>query len=87
MALGSLIAIGNILGCVAAIRRQRKGIDKGYSSVPFLSVIFCGLAYATGKDSLGRIVLLPCLFDPGTLMTLYFPWVIWTEFIKPKVKR
>lgn len=81
MGLGSLIAIGNIAGALAAMRNRRKGIQKGYSSIPLLSLILCGAAYAAGGDSPGLIVFLPCLFDPGTWLTACLPYILYKEFV------
>ena len=84
--LAAFVAAGNIRGCVWAAQNKKNGIDKGYSNVPFVSLLLCGCAYVLAKDTLGFWVLIPALVDPGTLMTLYFPWVVWTEFIKPICK-
>jgi len=81
--LATFVALGNIHGCFRAAQNKKNGVDKGYSSVPFVSAVLCGCAYMLAKDVLGLWVFFPALIDPGTLMMLYFPWVVWTEFIKP----
>jgi len=85
--LATFVAVGNIRGCVWAAHNKKNGVDKGYSTVPFVSVLLCGCAYLLAKDVLGLWVFVPALIDPGTLMTLYFPWVVWTEFIKPMFRK
>lgn len=85
--LATLVAVGNLGGCIAAVRRQRAGGDKGFSSIPFVSLILSCASYALAGDKLGLLVFLPALIDPGTLMALYFPVVIWNEFIKPKFQK
>jgi len=82
--LATFVAVGNIRGCLWAAQNRKKGIDKGYSNVPFVSLVLCGFAYLLAKDVLGIWVFIPALIDPGTLLTFYFPWMVWTEFIKPK---
>jgi hypothetical protein len=82
--IAGLVAIGNIQGCIWARQNKKKGIDKGYSNVPFVSFFSCIFAYFLGRETLGFWVFIPTIIDPGTLSTLYFPWVIWTEFIRPK---
>lgn len=82
-ALAGLIAFGNIRGCILAARNKKNGIDRGYSNVPFVSLILCGCAYVLAKDTFGFWVFIPAIVDPGTLMTLCLPWVVWTEFIRP----
>ena len=84
VALSCLVAAANISGCVAAHRHKKKGIDKGYSNVPFLSLLFSFVAWLLGREQIGFWPFLPAAFDPGTWMTLCLPWVIWAEFVKKK---
>ena len=81
-ALSCLVACTNIAGCIAASVRKVQGVDKGYSNVPFLSLLFALVAWFLSHEEFGLWPLLPAALDPGTWMTLYFPWVIWTEFIR-----
>jgi len=85
--LSTFVAAGNIRGCIWAVRNKRNGIDKGYSNIPFVSVLLCSCAYLLAKDVWEVWVFIPALIDPGTLMTLYFPWMVWTEFIRPMFRR
>jgi Na+/melibiose symporter-like transporter len=85
--LASITAVQNICGCIWACSNKKKGIDKGYSSVPIVSLILCLIAYAVARDAMGCWVFIPTVIDPGTWMTMYLPWVIWTEFIRPKIKK
>jgi hypothetical protein len=39
-ALSSLVVIFNICGCIGACRNQKRGIDRGYSNVPLISLLF-----------------------------------------------
>src|SRR5207249_4250949 len=40
LAAASLVAVGNIFGCAAAMIRKRNGIDRGFSAVPIVSLVF-----------------------------------------------
>jgi hypothetical protein len=84
MGLASLVAIGNISGCLAAHKRKKQGIDKGYSNIPLVSLAFSILAWLAGHDRLGMWPFLPAALDPGTWLSLYMPWVIWTQFIRKR---
>lgn len=71
--LAAFVAIANIVGVVTATRNKRRGIDKGYSCVPVLSVVLCAVAYAAGRERFGLWAFLPCAIDPGTWTILYLP--------------
>ena len=77
--LSSLIAGANLFGAVAAVRRKRRGEDRGYSSVPLLSLLFAIAAWFAGPEPLGLWVLLPPALDPGTWSVLLLPWYALTD--------
>jgi len=64
--LAALVALGNIVGVVGAMRRQRRGDDRGFSCVPFLSILFCVGAWLAGPEPLGLWVIVPAAVDPST---------------------
>lgn len=82
LGLSTLIATGNIVGCVRAVRRHRRGDQRGYSNVPFLSLFFGSLAYWIGRPALGAWSFLPCALDPGTWMVLFLPYLFLSKFRK-----
>jgi len=71
--LATLIALGNVGGATAAIIRKRKGIDKGYSSVPLFSLLFATAAWFLGKHTIGFWAFVPAILDPGTWMLVALP--------------
>ena len=73
LTLGVVTVMSNIGGCVAVVRRMRKGIDGGCSNVPLISLICCAGAWAFARDSLGLWAFLPALMDPGTWMLIGLP--------------
>ena len=68
-----LIAIGNIVGCIGASRRKKRGIEEGYSSVPLISLLFSFLAWAFGGSAIGIWAFIPAALDPGTWMLIGLP--------------
>lgn len=77
MILASFIALGNIIGCV------RAEPQRGYSAVPFLSVLFSGAAWICSSDSIGFWTFIPAVLDPGTWILVILPfYLIWRYFIK-----
>ena len=80
LALSSLVAVGNLGGCIAAMRRKRQGIDRGYSSVPLISLVFAFLAWLTARHTVGAWAFLPTVIDPGTWMLPVLPWVLVKDF-------
>ena len=84
LVLSALIASGNIGGCIAAHHRKRKGIPGGYSNVPLFSLLFSTLAWLLARKTLGAWSFLPAIVDPGTLMTIIAPWILFNEFWKQK---
>ena len=71
--LSALVALGNIGGIVSALRRKKQGDDHGYSSVPFISLIFSYFAWLSARDAIGLWAFLPAVLDPGTWMLLALP--------------
>lgn len=69
LGLSTLVAFANLAGCIGAVRRKRIGVDRGYSTVPLVSLVFSFGAWAMGGDVIGLAAFLPALADPGT-------WVI-----------
>jgi hypothetical protein len=65
--LSSLVAIGNLVGCVRATK------EHGYSSVPVLSLLMCTIAYASARDIIGLWAFLPTVLDPGTWVLFILP--------------
>lgn len=73
--LSALVALGNIVGVATAYRNRWRGIDKGYSCVPFVSLILGLLGWWAGHGRLGSWPLLPAIIDPGTWTWLGLPWI------------
>jgi hypothetical protein len=73
IALASIIALGNVSGCISVVLRRRRGETGGYSSIPLLSLLFCGLAWLLSGDQLAPWVLLPALLDPATWSLIVLP--------------
>jgi hypothetical protein len=74
--LGALIAIGNLGGSLAASLRKRRGESGGYSSIPLLSLIFCGLAWLIARDELGLWVMFPIALDPANWSLVILPFYL-----------
>ncbi len=85
--LAGLVAAGNVVGIVAAVRRRRYGSDRGFSCVPLVSAIFAGLSSFLGHATLGWWPLLIALLDPGTwTLPLALPFIVreaWRNRTKP----
>lgn len=86
LALGTLVAIGNIGGSVSAMMRRRKGIERGYSSVPLISLLCCVGAWGFARPSIGFWAFIPTILDPGTWMLLALPGAIIDRFKNPPKK-
>jgi hypothetical protein len=82
LGLSAFIATGNIVGCVQAVRRQCRGDQRGYSSIPFLSFFFATLAYWVGQPTIKVWGFLPCALDPGTWMILFLPFLFLSKSSK-----
>lgn len=80
LAFSALVAFGNLVGCIAAVRRKRRGIDRGYSSVPLISLVFAFLAWLAARHTIGAWAFLPTIIDPGTWMLVVLPWVFVKDF-------
>ena len=66
--------LANISGIVGAYRNKKRGIDKGYSCAPLISLVPSLISWLTGREWLGLWPFLPTIIDPGTWMLLYLPW-------------
>jgi len=78
LALASLIAVANLIGCFRALRRKHLGIDKGYSSIPLLSILFSLVGLAVFRNVIGYWALLPAAIDPGTWSIVILPfYLLW----------
>ena len=71
--LSALVAFGNLVGCIGALRRRRRGEDRGYSNVPLLSVLFAFGGWALGGEAIGLWAFIPAAVDPGTLVVAAIP--------------
>jgi len=74
--LSASIAVGNIGGVLAAVRRQRRGDDRGFSCAPFFSVVFGAAAWIAGPGPLGIWVLAPAVLDPATWSLVALPFYL-----------
>ena len=79
LGVSALIACGNIAGCIGAVRRKKRGIDQGYTSIPLVSILFSSLAWAFGGPAFGLWVFIPAALDPGTWMLLALPFAVLKE--------
>jgi hypothetical protein len=78
LVFAALVAVANIGGCIAANRRKQRGAVGGYSNVPFVSLLFCLLAWrAAGREHFGYCTFLPAVLDPGTWSLLLLPFFLW----------
>jgi len=87
LVLSALISVGNIGGVTAALIRKKKGIDRGYSCIPFFSILFSLGAWLLGRNTIGLWAFTPALLDPGTWMIVAFPKVLFEAFRDKKEKR
>jgi hypothetical protein len=71
--LSGLVAVGNLAGVVSATRRRKRGDDRGFSCVPFLSLLLGGAAWLAGPEPLGVWVLAPAALDPATWSLVWLP--------------
>jgi len=83
-ALSALVALGNLVGCIGAHLNRKRGIARGDSNVPLVSLVLGLVGWIAAYPSLGFWPLTPALFDPGTWVCLYLPWIAWTESIRKK---
>jgi hypothetical protein len=74
------ITFGNWSGTLQAYRNRKNGIPRGYSQIPFLSLIFCALASLVYPFRPWWWILIPTALDPGTWVLLYLPVVIWRQW-------
>ncbi|MCP4677842.1 MAG: hypothetical protein GY854_20460 [Deltaproteobacteria bacterium] len=79
--LASLMALINISGPISARMDQKKGIDRGYTYSPVISLAFSSLAWFTGGDELGPYVFIPAIVDPGTWLLVIAPFVLIPQFL------
>jgi len=77
LSFGSLIAL--------ARQNKRDGTQKGVSFIPFLALFLAIPAVLCGWPYFKAWPLVPAVFDISTLTGLYLPWVIWKEFISPRL--
>jgi hypothetical protein len=78
--LAALVALGNIGGAASATK------ERGYSAIPFLSLIFCTVAFFLARETLGAWAFLPTLFDPGTWVVAVLPAYLTYHFIVDRRK-
>jgi hypothetical protein len=74
------ITLGNWSGTLQAYRNKKNGIPRGYSQIPFFSLIFCALASLVYPFRPWWWIILPTALDPGTWILCYMPVVIWREW-------
>ena len=79
LGVSTLIACGNIAGCIGAAIRKKRGIDRGYTCIPLVSILFSSLAWAFGGPAFGLWVFIPAALDPGTWMLLALPFAVMKE--------
>ncbi len=84
VALASCIAIGDVIGGYQAILRRRKGIPRGFSTVPLLSLLFSLAALALLYQTIGYWALLPAALDPATWSLVYLPFYLLWRVINGK---
>ncbi len=72
----------NIGGSVSARMDAKKGIERGYTYSPIISLVFSILAWFTGGDELGLYVFIPTILDPGTWLLVIAPFVLIPQFLK-----
>lgn len=77
--LATLIAACNLIGGVAAVRRQRRGDSRGYSAIPLFSIPLSVGAYLAGPEPLGLFALAPAALDPATWSLLSMPFFLIAE--------
>ena len=82
LGVSTLVACGNIAGCVGAVIRKKRGIDQGYSSIPLVSILFSFLAWALGGQAIGPLAFIPAALDPGTWMLIALPFAF-VDVIRP----
>ena len=73
IALGSFIAVGNIAGCIGVYLRRRRGESGGFSCIPFLSLLFCVLAWLLSRDQFSFWMFLPAVLDPANWSLMALP--------------
>ena len=61
------------------VGQLRRGDDRGYSSVPLLSLLLAAAACLAGPTPVGLWSSLPTAFDPGTWAVLLLPWCALTD--------
>ena len=81
LGLSTLLALGNIAGVTGAYWNRAHGIDRGYSCVPLVSLVFAVVAWFFLRHSLGVWVYVPSALDPGTWVSFCIPWVIWKHYL------
>ena len=79
LGVSTLIACGNIAGCIGAVIRKKQGIHQGYTCIPLVSILFSSLAWAVGGPDFGLWVFIPAALDPGTWMLLAVPFAVMKE--------
>jgi len=84
--LSTLVAVGNITGVLAAVRRKKRGEDRGFSCVPVLSLVLGIAAWIVGPEPLGAWLLLPALLDPATWSLALLPFYAFTDREPPAGK-
>lgn len=69
--LACLVAVGNVVEAVRAVRRLRRDPEaRGYSWVPLATGIFAVVAWLTDDGTLGLWALTPLVLEPLILFPL-----------------
>lgn len=78
--LASLVAFANLIGPFRATKGQ------GYSPIPFLSLLFCVLAFLCNPEFFGLWAFLPAVLDLGNLAMVLGVIHFAVHLIKGKVQ-
>ena len=84
LVLSIFIVLGNWTGIIGASRNKARGINKGFSCIPFFSILFSLLSWLTGREWMGLWPFLPTVLDPATWPLVFLPLLLWREFRRNK---
>jgi len=65
-------------------RNRRRGIEKHDAIVPGLSLLFGILAGWIDPHEWGAWIVFPILFDPGTWIVFFIPWMLARRWMSRK---